>query len=78
MVAHDGLDRLAGLVRVVEGNVADVVVQHVGLDDPVEDVAADEAKVTVNGGGRTTGKIPHLGLVVGEGRIGVLEEGNGH
>lgn len=77
VVAHDALDGLGGLVGVVEGDVADIVVQDVGLDDTVEDVAADEAKVTVNGGGGATDEVPHLRLVVGEGRIGVLEEGNG-
>lgn len=77
VVAHDALDGIAGLVGVVEGDVADVVVQHVGLDDTVEDVAADKAEVAVNGGGSTAGEVPHFGLVVREGRVGVLEEGNG-
>lgn len=77
VVAHDGLDGLAGLIGVVEGDVADIVVQNVGLDDAVEDVTADEAEVTVDGGGSAAGKVPHLGLVVGEGGVGVLQEGNG-
>lgn len=77
VLAHDALDGLAGLVGVVEGDVADVVVQNVGLDDTVEDVAADEAEVAVNGGSGATGEVPNLGLVVGEGGIGVLEEGDG-
>jgi hypothetical protein len=77
VVAHDGLDGLAGLVGVVEGDVADIVVQDVGLDDAVEDVTADEAEVTVDGGSGAAGKAPHLGLVVGEGGVGVLQEGNG-
>lgn len=58
VAAHHSLDGLAGLVRVVEGDGADVVVQNVGLDDAVEDVTADEAKVTVDGGGGTTGEGP--------------------
>lgn len=78
VIAHDGLDSLAGLVGVVERDAADVVVQHVGLDDTVEDVAADEAEVTVDSGGSTAGKVPYLGLVVGEGWVGVLEESDGH
>jgi hypothetical protein len=77
VVAHNALDGLAGLVGVVEGDVADIVVQHVGLDDTVEDVAADEAEVTVDGSGGTTGEVPDLGLVVREGRVGVLQEGDG-
>jgi hypothetical protein len=44
----------------------------------VEDVTADEAEVTVDGGGSAAGKVPHLGLVVGEGRVGVLQEGDGN
>jgi hypothetical protein len=76
VVSHDALDGLAGLVGVVEGDVADVVVQHVGLDDSVEDVAADEAEVAVNGGSSAAGEVPHLRLVVRKGRVGVLEEGN--
>ena len=77
VLSHDALDGLAGLIGVVEGDVADVVVQHVGLDDTVEDVAADEAKVTVNGGSSATGEVPHFRLVVRKGGVSVLEEGNG-
>jgi hypothetical protein len=75
--AHDALDGLASLIGVVEGDVADIVVQNVGLDDTVEDVATDETEVTIDGGGGSTGEVPDLGLVVGEGGVSVLEEGNG-
>jgi len=78
VVAHDSLDGLAGLVGVVEGDVADIVVQNVGLDDAVEDVATDEAEVAVDGGGSSAHKVPHLGLVVGKAGISVLEVGDGH
>lgn len=78
VVAHDGLDGLAGLVGVVEGDVADIVVQDVGLDDAVEDVTTDKAKVTVDSGSGATGKVPHLGLVVGEGGVSVLQVGDGN
>lgn len=77
VLTHDALDSVGGLVSVVEGNVANVVVQDVSLDDAVEDVTADEAKVTVNGGGSTASKGPHFRLVVGESGVGVLEEGDG-
>lgn len=77
VVAHDTLDGIGGLISVVEGNVADVVVQDVSLNDAVEDVTADKAKVTVNGGGGTAGKVPHFRLIVGKSRVGVLEEGDG-
>ena len=78
MGAHDDLDGIGGLVGVVEGDVADIVVQHMGLDDAVENVAADEAEVTVDSGGSSTGEVPHLGLVVGQGWVGVLQVGNGN
>lgn len=77
VVAHDTLDGLGGLIGVVEGDVADIVVQDVGLNDTVEDVAADETEVTIDGGSGSTGEVPDLGLVVGESGVGVLEEGNG-
>jgi len=73
VLAHDGLDGLGGLVGVVEGNGGDVVVEDVGLDDAVEDLAADETELAVNGSGGATSKVPGLAGVVGEGRVGVLE-----
>lgn len=77
VLAHDGLDGLGSLVGVVEGNGGDVVVEDVGLDDAVEDLAADEAELAVNGCGGTTGEVPGLAGVVGEGGVGVLEVGDG-
>lgn len=77
VLAHDGLDGLGGFVGVVEGDGGDVVVQDVGLDDAVEDLAADEAEFAVDGGGGATGEVPGLAGVVGEGRVGVLEVGDG-
>lgn len=76
VTAHDRLDGLGGLVGVVEGNGADVVVQNVGLDDTVQQVAADEAKLTVNGCSGALDKGPLFAGVVGQGRVGVLEEGD--
>lgn len=78
VVAHDALDGLTSLIGVVEGDVANIVVQHVSLNDTVEDVTTNEAKVAVDSGGRTAGEVPHLRLVVGKGGVGVLQEGNGH
>lgn len=78
VAAHHALDGLASLIGVVEGDVADIVVQDVSLDDAVEDVTTDEAEVTVDGGSSATGEVPDLRLVVGEGRIGVLQEGDGN
>ena len=75
--AHDGPDGVRGLVGVVKGDGGDVVVQHVRLDDAVEELAADEAELAVNGGGGPTRKVPRLGLVVRERGIRVLEVGDG-
>ena len=77
VLAHDGLDGLGGLVGVVEGDGGDVVVEDVGLDDAVEDLAANEAELAVNGSGGTTSEVPGLAGVVREGRVGVLEVGDG-
>jgi len=50
VTTHDLLDGLAGFVGVVEGDGADIVVQDVGLDDSVEQLAADKAKLTIDRG----------------------------
>jgi hypothetical protein len=76
MLAHDGLDGLGGLVGMVERNGADVVVQNVGLDDAVEELAADKAEFAVDGGGGAAGVGPGSWGVVREGGVGVLQEGN--
>lgn len=76
MVPHHGLDRLSRLVRMVEGDGADVVVEHVRLDDAVEELAANEAEFAVDGCGRAARVGPGCGGVVREGRVGVLEEGD--
>jgi hypothetical protein len=78
MRSHDLLDGLAGLISVVEGDGADIVVKNVGLDDAVEDVATDEAEVTVNCGSSSTGEIPGLRPVVREAGVGVLKESDGN
>lgn len=76
VAAHDRLDGLGGLVCIVERNGANVVVQNVGLDDTVEQVATDEAKLTVDGCSGALDKGPLLAGVVRQGRVGVLEEGD--
>lgn len=78
VLAHDRLDGLGGLVRVVEGDAADVVVEDMSLDDAVEKVAADEAHLTINGSSSTTDEVPLVVGVVGKGRVGVLEESDGN
>lgn len=78
MPAHNGLDGLRSLVSTVEGNAADVVVQNVSLDNAVEQVATDEAKLAVNGCSGTLDEGPFFTGIVRQGRIGVLEEGDGN
>ena len=78
MAAHDGLDGLGGFVGVVEGDGGDVVVQDVGFDDAVKELAADEAKLAIDGGGGAACKIPNVSGVMGKRGVGVLEVGNSH
>ena len=47
-----------------------------GLNNAVEESAADEAEFTIDGCGGTTYIVPASSRVVGKGGIGVLEEGN--
>lgn len=78
MFAHDGLDGFAGLVGMVEGDGAHVVVQDMGLDDAVQELAADEAELAVDGGRSAAHVVPALGAVVRNCRIGVLQVRNGN
>jgi len=50
--------------------------QHVRLDDAVEELAADEAEFAVDGRRGAAGEVPGVGVVVGEGGVGVLEVGD--
>ena len=76
VLAHDWLNSLGGLIGVVEWDGGDVVVEDVGLNDAVEDVAAYEAEFAVNGCGGAADVGPGIAEVVGEGGVGVLEEGD--
>jgi len=51
--------------------------KDVGLDDAVEELTADEAELPVDGGGGPADEVPFFCLVMGQGRICVLEEGDG-
>ena len=77
MLAHDRLDRFSGFVGVVKWDGGNIVVKHVGLDDTVEEMTADEAKFAVNGCGSTAGKCPSVRFIVGKCGIRVLKERNG-
>lgn len=78
VLAHDGLDGLGGFVGVVEGDGGDVVVEHVRLDNAVEELATDETEFAIDRGGSTAGIGPAGGRVVGQGRVGVLKESDGN
>lgn len=76
--AHDRFDGLAGLICMVERDGADVVVQNVCLDDAVEQSAANEAKLTVDGCSGSAHIVPAATGVVRKTWIGVLEVCNGN
>ncbi|KAI3480672.1 hypothetical protein L1887_57149 [Cichorium endivia] len=77
VLAKTSLERLGGLPGVVVGDLARDVVEHVGLGDAVEEVGTNGAEpVAVNGAEGATREGPGLGLVVGEGGVGVLEVGD--
>lgn len=76
MLAHHRLDSFRSFISVVKWDGGDVVVQDMGLDDTVEDVAADEAEFAVNCGGGAADVGPGIAGVVGKGWVSVLEEGD--
>jgi hypothetical protein len=52
------------------------VVKNVGLDNAVEESAANEAKLTVDSSSGTTDVVPACSSVVRKGWVGVLEVGD--
>jgi hypothetical protein len=58
VLAHDWLDGFAGLIGIVEGDGGNVVVEYMGFDDAVEEVASDEAEFAIDRCGGTAGKVP--------------------
>ena len=78
MATHYRLDGLGCLVCVVEWDGANVVVEDVGFNNAVQKSAADEAKLTVNGGCRSTDVIPASSSVVRKSWVGVLEIRDGN
>lgn len=73
VLAHDGLDSLGGFVCMVEGNGGDVMMENVGLDDAMEELATNKAKFAVDGRSGATSKGPGMRVVVRKGRVSVLE-----
>lgn len=63
---HNGLDCLGSLVGVVEGNSGDKMVCNVSLNDAVQELAANEAKLSIDSGSRSTSEVPGFRVVVGE------------
>lgn len=54
------------------------MMQHVVFDSPVEDIPAYEAEVAVHGAASAAKEGPGTIVVVGEHRVGVLEESDGN
>lgn len=59
------------------GNIREQVVDDVLVNDAVEEVAADEAKVAVDGGEGALDVGPALGVKVGDVGVVVVEVGDG-
>jgi hypothetical protein len=58
VLAHDLLDRFTCLIGVIEGNGRDVVVEDVGFNDAVEEVATNETEFTIDCCSSTTSVCP--------------------
>ena len=54
------------------------MMSDVSLDNFVEDMAANEPEVTINGCGSTAGKVPSLWKVMGKCGISMLKECDGN
>lgn len=78
MVAHDFLQRSRGLMGMIEGHPANMMVQDMRLDSSVEKETTNPAKVTVDGTGGTAQEGPGGGAVVRETYVGVLEKCHRH
>lgn len=59
-----------------KSNVREQVVNNVVLNDAVEEVAADETKLAVNGGNGALDKGPVLSIIVRHILVGVVEVGD--
>jgi hypothetical protein len=78
VLSHDRLDRLGGLIGVVEWNRANIVVKNMGFNDAVKESSTDEAKFSIDCCSSSAGVGPGCWCVVRQCGIGVLEEGDGH
>lgn len=75
--AQHATNSFGRLLRIVKGNTRHEVVGDMRLDDAVQDVLPDEPKVAVDGSRCAAWKGPHVGCVMGEGWVGMLEVGDG-
>ena len=73
MHAHDGFDSLRGFVSVVEGNRGHKVMEDMSLHNSMHEMSTDEAHLSVNGRGGTTGEIPNVILVMRQCGVCMLE-----
>ena len=62
----------------IEWNRADIVMENVGLNNTMQELAADETKFAIDSGCCTTGIVPAGWGVVRKAGISVLQEGDGN
>lgn len=73
-----GLDGLGGLLRMVEGNAAEEMVDHMVVNDLVEEVTANEASCAVNCSEGSFGVSPGFCGVVSNLGVSVLKVCDGN
>lgn len=78
MLAHHLADGFSTFTAIVKGDAGHKVMENVSLDNVMEDVLADKAKVSINGGRGSTGKVPLTSRVMGQTGVSVLEISNVH
>lgn len=77
-VAQKRADGGRGLLLLVKGDTGEEMVDDVGVDDAVEEVAADPAEVAVDGGQGTLDVGPALGVIVVDLGVVVVEVCDGN
>ena len=74
MLAHDWLDSFCGFIGVIKRNGGDEVVENMGLDNPVKELATNKSKFTIDGRCSSASKVPGMWLIMRKRWICVLEE----
>ncbi len=54
------------------------MMEHMGLDNPVKDMSTNKAELAIYGCGGATSEAPGTGVIMGQGRISVLQIRNSH